>query len=267
MPLAQRFLIAFALAALIGGLAYWRKSLSLSGAFGATVLGTLTFGFGGLAGSAVLLAFFISSSALSKFKAKRKHAVAEKFSKGSTRDFWQTMANGGMAAIAITAWGLTDNPIYWVAFAAAYATANADTWATELGTLATQTPRLITNLSQTVTTGTSGGVTVWGTTASFLGALLIGLVAQLLGSFNILSVLAIAIGGLVGALSDSWLGATVQATYFCETCQLETEQHPVHSCGTPTTQTSGAAWMNNDWVNFLATFVGAIVGGGLSVLL
>ncbi len=261
MSTSLQFLIAFVLAALIGALAYWRKSLSLSGAVGATILGTLTFGFGGLAGSAVLLTFFISSSALSKYKTQRKEAVAEKFSKGSTRDFWQTMANGGVAAITISLWGLTGDPAHWAAFAAAYATANADTWATELGTLAKQQPRLITNLRQKVPPGTSGGITLWGTTASFLGALLIGLVAQINGPFNFGLVLIIAIAGLLGALSDSRLGATLQATYVCETCQLETEQHPVHNCGTPTTHVRGMPWMNNDWVNFLATLTGAVFGG------
>ncbi len=261
--MSQQFLIAIGLAALVGGLAWWRKSLSISGAIGATLIGSLTFGFGGLVGAAVLMTFFISSSVLSKWKQQRKKAAAEKFSKGSTRDFWQTMANGGVAAAGIAAWGLTGQPIYWVAFAAAFATANADTWATELGTLASQQPRKITNLRQQVTPGTSGGVTLWGTTASLLGALVVAAIAQLGGAPSLRSLLAITLGGLLGALSDSLLGATVQANYHCPTCAIETEQHPTHSCGTPTQLSSGYGWLNNDWVNFLATLCGA----GIAMLL
>ena len=43
-----------------------------------------------------------------------------------------------------------------------------------------------------------------------------------------------AIAGLGGALFDSVLGATVQATYYCDACRKETER-PVHSCGRETT--------------------------------
>jgi uncharacterized membrane protein len=55
---------------------------------------------------------------------------------------------------------------------------------------------------------------------------------------------------LLGSLFDSFLGATVQAIYFCPTCDKETERHPVHTCGTPTAMIRGWEWLNNDWVNF-----------------
>ncbi|MBI2976492.1 MAG: DUF92 domain-containing protein, partial [Chloroflexi bacterium] len=60
--------IGFALAALIGVLGYRRRALSRSGVAGAIVTGGLIFGFAGLSGAALLLTFFLSSSALSRFK-------------------------------------------------------------------------------------------------------------------------------------------------------------------------------------------------------
>ena len=36
--------------------------------------------------------------------------------------------------------------------------------------------------------------------------------------------------GLLGALFDSLLGATVQAIYYCPACEKETERHLIHLC-------------------------------------
>lgn len=61
---------------------------------------------------------------------------------------------------------------------------------------------------------------------------------------------------------DSWLGATIQAIYYCPTCAKETERHPLHGCGTPTRQICGWSWLNNDLVNWAAPSA-----GGIAVLL
>ena len=68
------------------------------------------FGFGGLSGAALLLAFFLSSSALSRFRESQKETLAEKFSKGSQRDLGQALANGGAAAVCMVLYGVTGHP-------------------------------------------------------------------------------------------------------------------------------------------------------------
>jgi uncharacterized membrane protein len=78
-------------------------------------------------------------------------------------------------------------------------------------------------------------------------------------------VLIAVLGGVAGSLFDSLLGATVQAIYFCPTCQKETEQK-LHTCGTPTTIKRGWRWLNNDWVNFISSLFGAAVAVGPLVL-
>src|SRR5262249_15057089 len=67
------------------------------------------------------------------------------------------------------------------AFVGAMATANADTWATEVGTLSTEEPRLITT-GEPVAPGTSGGVTLLGTGAALAGAVSVGVVTEALGA-------------------------------------------------------------------------------------
>ena len=173
-----RILAGIILSALIGGAAYRRGSLTPSGWLGAIITGTLTFGFGGWTWGLTLIAFFLSSSALSHFRQARKQAIAgEKFEKGGRRDLSQTLANGGAGAALALAYGLNGAPIALLAaFAGVMATVTADTWATEIGILSLRPPRLITSW-RIVEPGTSGGVTAYGLFASGAGALMIGLKA------------------------------------------------------------------------------------------
>jgi uncharacterized membrane protein len=124
-----------------------------------------------------------------------------------------------------------------------------------------------------VEVGASGGVTWLGTAASLGGAAFIGL----LGGLGLLILgqgwaaagallLAATLGGLAGSLFDSLLGATVQAIYWCDACQKETERK-VHRCGTQTRLLRGWSWLGNDLVNFVASAVGALIAVGVGCVL
>ncbi|MFQ5410592.1 MAG: DUF92 domain-containing protein, partial [Anaerolineales bacterium] len=194
------------------------------------------------------------------------------FSKGSQRDLAQALANGGLAAVLAGVYFYLPVGWLWAALVGALATVNADTWATELGVLSRTQPRLITN-GRVVATGSSGGITRRGTLAALAGALLISALAGLFwisGRNPVPDALwlasAGALGGLAGAHFDSLLGATVQAIYLCEGCGKETERHPLHTCGAATHRTRGWAWLDNDWVNFLSSGVGAALAAALFAL-
>ncbi len=244
-------------------LAAWRlKSLSRSGAYAAFILGCLIFGLGGLSWAALLLTFFISSSALSRLFIARKKSLFEKFSKGSQRDWGQVFANGGLGAGLIVLHTIfPQGNWYWIAFIGAMAAVNADTWATELGVFSRSSPRLITN-GKIVERGSSGGVTLAGYLAAAGGALLVAIVALPFSTnLSVLLILSVGvIGGITGSSFDSWLGATLQAIYFCPSCQKETERHPLHTCGAQTRHQRGVGWINNDWVNFFCAVAGALSG-------
>jgi uncharacterized membrane protein len=77
---------------------------------------------------------------------------------------------------------------------------------------------------------------------------------------------AATIGGVFGAAFDSLLGASVQAIYYCETCQTETER-AVHHCGNHTRPVRGWRWLNNDGVNFLSSVIGALIASGVGLAL
>ncbi|GHO88982.1 DUF92 domain-containing protein [Dictyobacter formicarum] len=259
----QRLTFGLLLSSNIGWLAYRRRSLSRSGVAGAVVTGSTIFGLGGFAWGLSLIFFFVSSSLFSHFRAADKaRTAADKFSKGSQRDLAQVGANGGVATVMAMGYGLSQQPALRASFEAGFigalATANADTWATELGVLSQRPPRLITT-GQTTAPGTSGGISTLGASAAAGGALSEGLIYQLLQrrSSPLLPIIAL-ISGFAGSLFDSLLGATVQAIYYCPQCQKETERR-IHNCGTPTRHVRGLSWLDNDLVNLLATLCGSLL--------
>ncbi len=270
MDLTQ-LIYAFILSALVVALATWRGSLSPSGALGGLIVGTLTLGFGGWQWGVLLAIFFVSSSLLSHFKEAEKKAAAEKFDKGHRRDIGQALANGGLGALLATLSAFVPASIvpaesWFYLFLGVMATVTADTWATELGTLSKNPPRLITS-GKVVEIGTSGGVSLLGTGVSLLGGLLIGLTGGLITEYSVLVTAAAgALGGLAGSLFDSLLGATVQQIYYSSVRQKETEKK-IDPDGTANQPLRGWSWMNNDVVNLLASLVGGFVSLLISMLL
>jgi uncharacterized protein (TIGR00297 family) len=261
--MVQQISFAFVFSSTVVAVAVWRRSLSRSGAAGALLVGTLTLGLGGWVWGLLLGLFFISSSLLSHFKEEQKRQVAaDKFSKGHQRDFAQAMANGGLGALLATLHALLPWAGWFPLFVGVMASVNADTWATELGTLSRRPPRLITT-GRVVEPGTSGAISPFGTFISFVGGLLIGLLAGLLSPALSLSMglLLGGLGGISGSLFDSLLGATVQRLYYSDEFQKETEKRNYR--GYPTRPIRGWFWMDNDVVNLLASLVGGGVALGL----
>jgi uncharacterized protein (TIGR00297 family) len=251
-----RAIAGLALAGIIAVVARRTGVLSASGAVAAIAVGTacMTAGWswGGL-----LIAFFVASTLLTRSGAARKVARTEGIvEKAGERDAVQVLANGGVFALA--ALGTIVAPWWgWMPLGAgALAAATADTWGTELGTLAAARPRSIRSL-RPVPAGTSGGVTIPGTAASLAGAAFIAGSVLLLGWPAGAAWGALA-GGVVGSTTDSLLGASVQSRRWCERCDEPTERR-VHLCGAVTRRAGGLGWLDNDAVNVGCALVGAMV--------
>ncbi len=255
--------LALALAAAIAFFAYRRGSLTASGGIAAAIVGSVVFASGGITWGAVLIFFFVSSSALGRLKSAPKARAEALFAKGQRRDAGQVLANGGIAALLALGHGIDGGAAWWPAFIGSMAAVTADTWATEVGTLSRRPPWLITTFTP-VAAGISGGVTAAGLAASLAGAVLVGVVAALVTpqSAWVPVVVAAMAGGLFGALADSVLGATLQASYYCERCAQPTEATR-HRCGATTRKRCGVSWIDNDVVNVAAAIVGALVGGAV----
>lgn len=256
-------LIGISLSVLISFLAYWKGSLTLSGAFAAVLVGTIVYSFGSLFWFGLLLVFFISSSFLSHYGKSRKHTVEDLFAKTGRRDAWQVLANGGLGIILVVLAFFSGDPsFYKMIYLGLMATVTADTWGTELGVLAKNQPRSILT-GKRVEPGTSGGISKLGMVSAMSGAALIGICGSLFeGGRDLTTTLFIGmVSGTFGALVDSLLGATLQSMYFCRACQKETEKKT--HCGLKTEKRRGFTWFTNDVVNMTSS----LAGGGAACLL
>jgi uncharacterized protein (TIGR00297 family) len=249
----QQLEFGAALAALVALVAFRVRALTVSGAVAAFIVGTCVFGAGGWPYAAVLFAFFIPSTILSRIGRARKRELVDAGKHGA-RDAWQVFANGGIAAICAVLAIIKHSPALAAAFAAAFAAASADTWGTEIGTLAKAPPRSILTL-RPLPTGLSGGITLPGTIAEVAGASFVGIIASAL---HIAPWWVVTIAGIAGAFADSILGASAQELRYCPQCARTCETEP-HICGSPTTIIRGYSFISNDAVNFICTLTGGII--------
>lgn len=214
-----------------------RRSLDWSGALGALLVGfVLTMANYSFFSS--LLAFFITSSKLTRWGGAEKKKIDAEYKEGGQRNWVQVFCNGGvpteLALLYMIEVGPGEIPIdfgkqysaSWMCLSllGALACSTGDTWASEVGPVLSKTkPRLITTWEE-VPAGTNGGVTPVGLVVSFLGGLAVGLayfVTQLLFITDLHLadpqwpiILYGGVAGLLGSMLDSFLGANMQYSGF-----------------------------------------------------
>lgn len=209
--------------------------LTADGLAAALVVGGAAAAGFGWTGLCLLLVFFLSGSLLTQWSG----------GPGGRRTARQVLANGGVAAVAALAGG-------WPAFAGALAAATADTWATEIGAFSPVAPRLLTT-GVPVPAGASGGITALGTAGGVAGALLIAVLASVLGRAPWLLVAG---AGVAGMATDSLCGAAWQGAFECASCGARHERADA-LCHEPVRLIRGWRWLDNDGVNIAGTLVGA----------
>jgi uncharacterized protein (TIGR00297 family) len=232
------------------------RFLTADGAVAQCILGVILLGIGGWQWTVPMLLFFLSSSILSRIKKSKHPDIESRFSKTSTRDWVQVVANGGIAGGLVLVNFFTPDPLWYAAYAGSVAAVTADTWGTELGTLSRKRPLLITTL-RPVDTGTSGAVSLAGLAAGVGGALLIFLATMMWYQPGYPSgFIPVVAGGFVGSLADSLMGATLQVQFRCGVCGMKVEKET--HCDLATVRSGGFVPVTNDVVNFLASAVGGI---------
>jgi uncharacterized protein (TIGR00297 family) len=253
------------LAGIITGLAKERGALTTSGQWAAFFMG-IAVTAAGWNWAFLLIAFFLSSTALTHWRAEEKLGYTLATLPQSTeRTAIQVIANGGLFAAFSILWVRSGNPRWALAGAGALAAASADTWSTELGTLFGVAPRSILTWKR-IARGMSGGVSWPGTLAGFAGALFIAILALTMHGIGLRFVAAIVLGGFIGCLGDSALGASVQSRRWCDSCREWTERR-VHPCGYRTAHRRGFTWFSNNVVNASATLIGAVAAVAIGRLL
>lgn len=247
------------------GLAAWhRGSVTGAGGFAGALVGAVILIAGGFVHWIMLMLFFVSSSIASRLGAGRKANLERMHERGSRRDPVQVIANGGVAAAAVVLQRVTGDPAWGVAAAAAFASVNADTWASEFGVLSRTAPRSIVTWKR-LEPGTSGGVSLRGTVAAAAGSLLIAawyaVATGVRGAgiepsaWSILPI--VLVSGLLGMFADSVLGATLQAQYVDpEGAATERRRNEIGA----NLRTRGLGVVTNDVVNFASSLSAAVLG-------
>ncbi len=244
----------------------WRKkSLSVDGCCTAWLVGL----FAGLAGPwhfSVLLAFFASSTFVTKLGAKRKKAMDPLYVPSGNRNMWQVLCNGGTSTVLLAAYvagWIPDTPALHYAVLAHYACCQGDTWSSEIGVLTKATPRLIVGFRK-VPTGTNGGVTLLGFLGALAGGALLGAVATAVSTglgtatgTSEVGIIAVSIGGaLIGSAIDSIFGQFLQRSAFDQYGRV-VEFPPPRTSKTSSALSVdiGSDILSNNAVNFISALI------------
>ncbi|KAK2357740.1 protein PGR [Trifolium repens] len=270
-------LLAVTIGFLISFRAHRKKSLSTSGALAGFFVMSLHI-FVGFRFAAMILAFFFTSSALTKKGQDMKKKIDPEYKQGGQRNWIQVLSNSAIASVLVVAiWVLTEGKDRCLnskdsalitsligGIIGHYSCSNGDTWSSEIGVLSDDRPRLITTFKH-VRKGTNGGVTKTGLLAAAAGGSVIGLSYVLLELLTIrcgsdrvakqLLVIPVAtVAGLGGSIIDSLLGATVQFSGFCSI-----RQKVVGKPGPTIKKISGLAILDNNAVNFVSILLTTIL--------
>ena len=193
-------------------MAFRSRSIDTVGALSAILIGTvITAGFG-LAGFALMAGFFLVGSTVTKLGYARKAALGIAQEKGGARGWRNAFANGGIPALLALFGLLSTGPLrsaYLIAYAAAVATAAADTCSSEIGKAYGKRTFLITTL-RPVPAGTEGAVSVEGTLGGLFGAVFIASLGVLTGLLNAEAALVVTLAGFLGALAESVIGTVAE---------------------------------------------------------
>ncbi|XP_068443126.1 transmembrane protein 19 [Clinocottus analis] len=283
MPVSPwRWLFSILVPFLLTVRAMKRKSLSYSGALGALFVG-FVLTMANYSFFSALLAFFITSSRLTKWGEAQKRKIDSEYKEGGQRNWIQVFCNGGVPTELALLYMIEVGPgeiavdfskqytASWMCLSllGALACSCGDTWASEVGPVLSQSqPRLISTWEE-VPAGTNGGVTPVGLVASFLGGLAVGVgyyATQLLmvDDLNMAPpqwpiMMYASMAGLLGSMLDSYLGAHMQYSGF------DASIGKVVAYESPTTRRiCGKPILDNNAVNLFSSVIVALVLPGLA---
>ena len=231
-----------------------KRALTAKGLIAALILDLIISLTLGNFGFILLLSFLFGSIIIDKIKKMRK-ASDSITKRGDCRDEIQVIANGLIPMMLAVIYSCTFNPVFVVAYVAVLAEAFADTAASGFGVFSKTTFDLF--KMRKCECGISGGMSVFGTLASLVGAAAFSLLVLPFGIKNILVITIVIASAFLGVLFDSLLGSLLQVKYRCSVCESLTERE--WHCEKPTKQASGYRFFDNDVVNITSAVFSAAV--------
>lgn len=214
-------------------------------------------------GFVILLSFLVGSVIIDKIKKRRKGLSSVAKRDSDTRDTVQVLANGLIPTVLALMFGLTLNSVFIVAYVASLAEAFSDTAASGIGVFSKVSYDPFRRKKSEI--GLSGGMSVLGTVAAFIGAFLISFIAIPFGALDIKLVLVASVSAFLGSLFDSFLGSLLQIKYKCAVCEDITEKE--FHCKKPTKRYTGYSFFDNDVVNLFSGAFAAVIAVVVTALI
>ncbi len=217
----------------IAALAYFARTIDGPGALSAVAIGTAITAGIGLTALALMVVFFVVGSAVTRLGYTRKAERGIAQERGGARGWRHAWANGGVPAFLAVMAGLGAPPLrdlLVLAYAAAVATAAADTCSSEVGKAYGRRTFMLTTL-RPASPGTEGAVSLEGTLGGLLGAVIVAATGAVLGLYGWTAAALVALAGLLGSLAESVIGTVAEKK----------------------------GWLDNNLLNALNTAIGAVI--------
>ena len=282
------FIILETIVLIIYVVAIIKNKLTIGGANSALFIGTIV-SMGGFEYLLILIGFFASSIKASDLhKQKKTELLGQSYFKDKKRNAIQVMSKGFFPTIICFIIYYQFNGklhlfskiiiknnlmkfLYGI-YIGFYESANADTWASELGINSKNNPILIISLKK-VPKGINGAISLYGTICSILGGLFISVVTVFSSffrdfSFNYMICFKIILFGMIigfiGSFIDSILGETMQITYFDEEKKCVVEKDEIKNM--KNIKVYGRDILNNSQVNLITGIFTSLLSGIIFVL-
>ncbi|KAL6611056.1 integral membrane protein DUF92-domain-containing protein [Neocallimastix sp. 'constans'] len=301
MEISIEFIILELITILIFVVAIKKSLLTIGGAYSALIVGTI-ISLCGFEYFVILAGFFFSSTkATNLHKQIKTKLLGKSYLKDKKRNAIQVLCKSLFPTIVCLVlfprYGKGMNlfnldqkekfklflDAFFIGF---FESANADTWASELGILSREQPILILKGFKSVPKGINGAISRYGTVCSILGGMFISLVVVVcnilrFGIMNyiysgieviFLSIKILLCGGVIGfigSLIDSILGQTVQLTIYNITkeCVIEKESEQEAIKNGDELKYYGKDIFNNSGINLVTGVITAIISGYIGILL
>lgn len=274
------------------------KILSVDGAFAAVFVGTI-ISLCGFEYFVILASFFFSSSkATNIHKQIKTKLLGKAYLKEKKRNSIQVFSKSLFPSLIclilykkygqgmnIFNYGNTSKIFLDALFIGFFESANADTWASELGINSKSNPYLILHGFKQVPKGINGAISGYGTLCSIKGGLFISGVVVIcnimrFGFLNffinydkdlfVIGFKIFILGGVIGFIGsfiDSILGQTVQISIYNVTkgCMVEKEHVEEYIKNGDDLKYYGKDILNNSGVNLVTGLITAIISGYLTI--
>lgn len=206
-PLGRGLLLGGAVNALFAVGAFAAGGVGVGGAVVGWLLGTALWGLAGWEGFVLLLAFFLLGTGTTRLGFAKKAALGIAQERGGRRGAPNAVANVGAAVLfAFLAIATPHGTLMTIGLVAAFATATCDTVSSEIGQAFGRFHVMVTDF-RPVPPGSDGAVSLEGTLAGFVGSAAVAGLALAVGLIGATGAVAVALGGFLGSLAESYLGA------------------------------------------------------------